>query len=137
MKGVLGSARATGRKAGDRAEPPGHGKRMANYLEDLRPQVLAVFESENIAALPRPEIAVRIGQVVTEATEADNATLNLLDRRNLVADLINWLLRDSPLAPPKPAEPAATSAARTKPAEAPSKTGAAKQPVDGDAAGSK
>jgi pilus assembly protein CpaF len=105
MKGVLGSARATGRKAGDRAEPPGHGKRMATYQEDLRPQVLATFESENLATLPRPEIAVRIGQIVTEATEADNATLNLLDRRNLVADLINWLLRDSPLAPPKPAEP--------------------------------
>ena len=110
MKGVLGSARATGRKAGDRTEPPGLAKRMAAYLENLKPQVQAAFESEDLTTLPRPEIAVRIGQIVTEATEADNASLNLLDRRNLVADLINWLLRDSPIAPPKPAEQAEASA---------------------------
>ena len=95
----MGSPHVAERKAGDAAEPPDHGRRVAAYLENLKPEVLAAFEAETLASLPRPEIAVRIGQIVTESTQADNATLNLLDRRNLVADLINWLLHASPIAP--------------------------------------
>jgi len=81
--------------------------KVAHYLEELKPKVLAAFEKDQVAALPRPELAVRIGQIVTADTEQE--ALNLLDRRNLVAGLINWLLHCSPKAPPKPDR----SAART------------------------
>ena len=57
-----------------------------------------------MGSLPRPELAVRIGQIVT--TETEQEALNLLERRNLVGGLINWLLHCSPKAPPKP-DPAA------------------------------
>jgi pilus assembly protein CpaF len=49
--------------------------------------------------LPRPELALRIGQIVTDdlGDEADN--FNLLERRTLVSNLIDWLVKSSPLAP--------------------------------------
>ncbi|MEE9209763.1 MAG: ATPase, T2SS/T4P/T4SS family, partial [Kiloniellales bacterium] len=50
---------------------------------------------------------MRIGQIVTTDTEQE--ALNLLDRRNLVGGLINWLLHCSPKAPPKPAAASAQS----------------------------
>ncbi len=81
--------------------------KVAHYLEELKPKVLAAFENDQVASLPRPELAVRIGQIVTADTEQE--ALNLLDRRNLVGGLINWLLHCSPKAPPKPDR----SAART------------------------
>jgi len=81
--------------------------KVAHYLEELTPKVLAAFENDQVATLPRPELAVRIGQIVTADTEQE--ALNLLDRRNLVGGLINWLLHCSPKAPPKPDR----SAART------------------------
>ncbi len=86
---------------------------LAQYLEQLKPKVLAAFENDNVAVLPRPELAVRIGHIVTTETDEDSNNLNLLDRRNLVADLIRWLLHSSPMAPPKtaPAVPLATPAA--------------------------
>jgi pilus assembly protein CpaF len=82
--------------------------KVAHYLEELKPKVLAAFENDQVASLPRPELAVRIGQIVTADTEQE--ALNLLDRRNLVGGLINWLLHCSPKAPPKPDR----SAARTE-----------------------
>ncbi|MCZ6664057.1 MAG: CpaF family protein [Gammaproteobacteria bacterium] len=86
---------------------------LAQYLEQLKPKVLAVFENDNVSILPRPELAVRIGQIVSTETDEDSNSLNLLDRRNLVADLIRWLLHCSPKAPPK-AAPVATPAPAAK-----------------------
>ncbi len=84
---------------------------IARYMEELQPQVLAAFENDNVGALPRPELAVRIGQIVTTQTEQE--ALNLLERRNLVGGLITWLLHCSPKAPPKPkAAPAGSGAKR-------------------------
>ena len=60
--------------------------KVAHYLEELKPKVLAAFENDQVASLPRPELAVRIGQIVTTDTEQE--ALNLLDRRNLVGGLI-------------------------------------------------
>ena len=77
------------------------------YFEALKPSVLETFENDNLAAIPRPELAVRVGQIVTTATEKDAQSLNLLERRNLVGGLINWLLHCSPKAPPRPVEPEA------------------------------
>ena len=106
MRVALGQARPSEAAQKDRTGPPHSRDRLARYLEDLKPQVLDAFEDQNLAALPRPELAVRIGAIVTEATEADAESLNLLDRRNLVASLITWLLHSSPLAPPQQEEPA-------------------------------
>lgn len=92
---------------------------MAEHLEQLKPKVLAAFESDNVGILPRPELAVRIGHIVTVETDADSHNLNLLDRRNLVADLIRWLVHDSPKAPPKTAPAAApVPTVKTKEAKA-------------------
>jgi len=78
---------------------------LAGYLEEIKPRILKAFADDNLVELARPELAVRVGQIVIEATEADSASLNLLDRRNLVANLINWLLHNSPKAIPSPETP--------------------------------
>ena len=75
------------------------GEVLSQYIEHLKPKVLADFEADDVSVLPRPELAVRIGHIVTIETEEDSHNLNLLDRRNLVADLITWLLTSSPKAP--------------------------------------
>ena len=116
MKVALGQARNREPAQKDGSGPLNNRERLARYVEELKPQVLAAFEGQNLAAVPRPELAVRIGAIVTEATEADSESLNLLDRRNLVATLISWLLHSSPLAPPPPEEPAPAEAAAEAPA---------------------
>jgi len=68
---------------------------VAKYLEELKPEVLAAFADDNLAQLARPELAVRVGHIVTTATEKDAASLSLLDRRNLVGSLITWLLQSN------------------------------------------
>jgi len=110
MKGATATtnpAKATGR---DGAGPRNRNQRLASYVEELKPIVLEAFESDNLTALSRPELAVRVGQIVLMATENDSDSLNLLDRRNLVAGLTTWLLHESPMAPPPPSEPAAPPA---------------------------
>ena len=101
--GLASPGAGEGKSAGARVQDV----KVAHYLEELKPKVLAAFENDQVATLPRPELAVRIGQIVTADTEQE--ALNLLDRRNLVGGLINWLLHCSPKAPPKPDR----SAART------------------------
>ena len=61
--------------------------------ERLRSLVLGSFENENVLNLPRPELALRIGQVVSSELEKSEAVLNLLERRRLVSNLIEWLLK--------------------------------------------
>ena len=97
------SGGSDGKSAGARAQDV----KVAQYLEDLKPKVLDAFENDQVGALPRPELAVRIGQIVTTDTEQE--ALNLLDRRNLVGGLIHWLLHCSPKAPPKPEKSASRS----------------------------
>jgi pilus assembly protein CpaF len=65
----------------------------------MKPLLLEAFEKDNVGMLPRPELALRIGQIVTDdlGDEADN--FNLLERRTLVSNLIDWLVKSSPLAP--------------------------------------
>ena len=94
---------------GKSARARGQNAVVAQFLEDLQPIVLAAFENDNVGSLPRPELAVRIGQIVT--TETEQESLNLLERRNLVGGLITWLLHCSPKAPPKPVPAAAKPAA--------------------------
>ncbi len=115
MTGATSNLRSAGASQRSGAGTSGKSQRLAQYIEEIRPEVLNAFEGQNLVGIPRPELAVRIGQIVTSATEEDSQSLNLLDRRNLVADLIRWLLFDSPLAPPPqsesdvPAEPVTVS----------------------------
>ncbi len=104
MKGATGNARPAKAAQLGGAGPRGGAQRQSRYVEELKPEIMAAFEGQNLAAVPRPELAVQIGHIVTTATEADSHSMNLLDRRNLVAELIRWLLTDSPIAPPPPAE---------------------------------
>ncbi len=104
MKSATSNARSAGSTQRNGAATASIAQRLERYIEELRPEVLSAFEGQNLAGIARPELAVRIGQIVTAATETDSQSLNLLDRRNLVADLIRWLLFDSPLAPPPPSE---------------------------------
>ena len=72
---------------------------LTQYLERLKPRILEAFEAERVGSLPRPELALRIGQIVTADLEGDSETLNLLQRRTIVSSLIDWLLKCSPKAP--------------------------------------
>jgi len=64
-------------------------------LAKVQPLLLEDFKSEDVARLPRPELALRIGQIVTNELNDELDSLNLLERRNLVGDLITWLLSQS------------------------------------------
>ena len=70
------------------------GDRQA-LLAKVQPLLLEDFKSEDVATLPRPELALRIGQIVTNELSDELDSLNLLERRNLVGDLITWLLNNS------------------------------------------
>jgi pilus assembly protein CpaF len=109
MVGATAKAASDSKNGGDGKSTKARGQDalVGQFLEELKPKVLAAFENDNVGVLPRPELAVRIGQIVT--TETEQETLNLLERRNLVGGLINWLLHCSPKAPRKP-EPAGASA---------------------------
>lgn len=72
---------------------------LSSHFDRLRPKVLDCFGEEDVIQLPRPELALRIGNLVTQDLEQSTETLNLLDRRTLVAELIDWLLTCSPKAP--------------------------------------
>ncbi|MEM7223249.1 MAG: CpaF family protein [Pseudomonadota bacterium] len=72
---------------------------LTQYLERLKPRILEAFETEKVGSLPRPELALRIGQIVTADLETDSESLNLLQRRTIVSSLIDWLLKCSPKAP--------------------------------------
>ncbi len=45
--------------------------------------------------MSRPELSLKIGQIVTEELERQNSPLNLLQRRTLITDLINWYVEDT------------------------------------------
>ena len=75
------------------------GAPLAPLMERLKPKILEAFKDDNVAGLPRPELALRIGEIATKELGDGGNKLNLLERRSLVADLITWLITDSPLAP--------------------------------------
>ncbi len=102
---------------------------LAPYLERLKPKVLEHFEHDEVAALPRPELALRIGNLVTLEAQGEAERLNLLDRRTLVAELITWLTTSSPIAPKAKAPTAPRSAGTDKPAARPDVASAANKPM--------
>jgi pilus assembly protein CpaF len=89
------NAKPAANRTGDAGRGTDNG--LDEIIETLKPKVLTAFESDNVVALPRPELAVRIGEIVTVET-ADLTLLSLRDQRNLVSRLIDWLISESPLA---------------------------------------
>jgi len=91
-----GPGAAQGAKGMPDAAPSGGGD-IDSLLERLQPAVADTFANEEVRSLPRPELALRIGQVVTQSLEQNGATLSLLERRKLVSGLIDWLMACNPV----------------------------------------
>mgnify|MGYP001214748942 CR=1 FL=1 len=74
-------------------------------LERLRPLVLEHFPPRDAAGLPRQVLSVRLSEIVTSELEGTRHGLNLVERRTLIAELIDSILASVPadLQPPPPA----------------------------------
>jgi pilus assembly protein CpaF len=83
-----------------------------DLLSRVQPKLLEAFEKDDVSRVPRPELALRIGQIVTDELSEELENLNLLERRNLVGELITWLITSSDLA--KPAAPNGAEVARAQ-----------------------
>jgi pilus assembly protein CpaF len=69
------------------------------YRRQLQPKVLALFGEDDLTNIPRPELALRIGNLLTYEVERSRAKLGLLHRRKLVSSLVDWLLQCSAMQP--------------------------------------
>jgi len=69
------------------------------YRRQLQPKVLALFGDDDLSSIPRPELALRIGNLLTQEIERSGSKLGLLQRRKLVSSLIDWLLQCSAMQP--------------------------------------
>jgi len=65
------------------------------YRTQLQPKVLSLFGDDDLSTIPRPELALRIGNLLTYEVEGSGTKLGLLQRRKLVSSLIDWLLQCS------------------------------------------
>ena len=65
----------------------------------LQPSVLALFGDDDVTTIPRPELALRIGNLLTNEVERSGTKLGLLQRRKLVSGLIDWLLQCNAMQP--------------------------------------
>ncbi|MCH9013457.1 MAG: CpaF family protein, partial [Proteobacteria bacterium] len=68
------------------------GPEAQSRFDLLKPRVQAAFQDTDVKKLPRAELAARIGQIVADEFAGAQGGLNLLERRDLVTDLINWHL---------------------------------------------
>ncbi len=69
------------------------------YRRQLQPKVLSLFGDDDLSSIPRPELALRIGNLLTYEIERSGTKLGLLQRRKLVTGLIDWLLQCSAMQP--------------------------------------
>jgi len=87
---------------------------VAAVFERLRPLVASQFPPDELAALPRQMLAVRIGELVAAELEGVRHGINLVERRALVSELIEALLATlpaeaaQPVAAAEASEPAAS-----------------------------
>jgi pilus assembly protein CpaF len=86
-------------RPGAATEPGISDESLEAYRRQLQPKVLALFGEDNIATIPRPELALRIGTLLTQEVERSGTKLGLLERRKLVSGLIDWLLQCNALQP--------------------------------------
>jgi pilus assembly protein CpaF len=89
--------------AGQPQRPQGPGGRdqgadLTPHLERLKPIVLEAFADDDVSKLPRPQLAIRMGEIVTVALDQGEEHIDLLTRRLVVTELISWLLQAGPSA---------------------------------------
>jgi len=89
--------------AGQPQRPQGPGGRdqgadLSPHLERLKPIVLEAFADDDVSKLPRPQLAIRMGEIVTVALDQGEEHIDLLTRRLVVTELISWLLQAGPSA---------------------------------------
>ncbi len=96
------------------------------YRRQLQPKVLALIGDDDATNIPRPELALRIGNLLTYEIERSGTKLGLLQRRRLVSSLIDGLLQCNAMQPDERQElmasssaPAAQPGSVTKPEGAP------------------
>jgi pilus assembly protein CpaF len=77
-----------GDSTSSRDETPSY---LSTFRERLQPKILDAYTNENLASLNRRDLARHIGHMVTTELDGRNHGLNLVDQRNLVTDLLNWL----------------------------------------------
>jgi len=65
-------------------------------FEELKPAVRTAFAGDNVAAMTRTELAFRVGEMVTAALVGATQEFSLVERRNLVTMLIDWLRENPP-----------------------------------------
>ena len=87
---------------------------LSAYRERLQPIILDAYTNDNLASMTRRDLARHVAHMVTAELDGRQHGLNLVDQRNLVTDLLNWL----ELCVPRPAEQAdASDTAKMKPAQ--------------------
>ncbi|MEO3429978.1 CpaF family protein [Pelagibius sp. CAU 1746] len=69
------------------------------YRRQLQPKVLSLIGDDDLSSIPRPELALRIGNLLTYEIERSGTKLGLLQRRKLVTGLIDWLLQCNAMQP--------------------------------------
>jgi pilus assembly protein CpaF len=84
---------------GAAVEPGISDESLEAYRRQLQPKVLSLFGNDDIASIPRPELALRIGNLLTQDVDRSGTKLGLLQRRKLVSGLIDWLLQCSAMQP--------------------------------------
>ena len=72
---------------------------LTPHLERLKPMVLEAFADDDVSKLPRPKLAIRMGEIITEAFEGGEDHVDLMTRRLIVTELITWLLQCGPGTP--------------------------------------
>ena len=91
--------RTNGAGQPQKPQRPGGGDQGADltpHLERLKPVVLEAFADDDVSKLPRPQLAIRMGEIVTVALDQGDEHVDLLTRRLVVTELISWLLQAGP-----------------------------------------
>ncbi|WP_282608118.1 CpaF family protein [Pelagibius sp. Alg239-R121] len=83
---------------------------LAPYVEQMKPKVAEALQGHEVSQLSRPELGLRLGQLVSAELEKQPNDLNLLERRTLLTELINWVSAQHPRSS---ASASAASAAQT------------------------
>ncbi len=76
-------------------QDPNHDGTTNNDQNDhLKALLKSTLSDQSVSVMSRPELSLKIGQAITEELEKKNSSLNLLQRRSLITDLINWFVTD-------------------------------------------
>src|SRR3546814_422453 len=86
-------------RPGDAADGGISDESLEAYRRQLQPKVLALFGDDDVTSIPRPELALRIGNLLSQEVDRSGTKLGLLQRRKLVSALIDWLLQCSAMQP--------------------------------------